>query len=136
MVYPLMTFLFAFTLGMADFTSKVTDYLDAQLNHTDEASAVFVRQLNLVNDAFYAAHIYDRAGNIRIEGFYVETDEGLVEHGLFTFYHSNGTIESTGKYDKGIKVGYWERYTVSGMRRPDRYYSPEAVEMLRTMRAK
>lgn len=133
MVYQYVTFLLAFMISSGGTTAQETDYLDAQLNLTEKDKAVFVRQLNLVNESYYAAHIYDKAGNLRVEGFYIEGDYGLQEHGRFTYYHSNGKIESTGIYEHGIKVGFWERYAVSGTRRPDRYYSPESVELLRTV---
>lgn len=133
MVYNIVTFLFTLTMSSISFLAQETDYLDAQLNSTDEKNAVFVRNLNLVSEAYYAAHVYDRSGKLRIEGFYLRTDEGLKEHGLFIFYHQNGNIESTGRFERGIKVGNWERYAVSGARRPDRYYSPETVELLRSV---
>lgn len=134
MVYHFVTFLFAFSLSSLNALAQETDYLDARLNSTNEKNAVFVRTLNQVGEAYYAAHVYDRAGALRIEGFYIQDpEEGLQEHGLFSFYHSNGNLESTGQYERGIKVGFWERYAVSGTRRPDRYYSQEAVEMLRTV---
>jgi hypothetical protein len=51
------------------------------------------------------------------------SDETLTEaDGLFTFYHPNGQVESTGQFHHGAKTGVWKRFTPQGKALSDRVY--------------
>ena len=56
--------------------------------------------------------IYEKS--LQMEGNYKEV-ECKTEEGLFTYYHSNKVIESTGNYKNGKRDGLWYRYHTSGL---------------------
>lgn len=108
-------------------------YLDAQLNDTKKRTAVYRRELEKVSNDLYSCTVYDDHDRVKFIGSYIKAKDKFFEHGEFVFYHPNGRIESRGRYENGIKVGSWERYTASGGRKPDRYYDPEAAALIRNV---
>ena len=44
------------------------------------------------------------------------SDDGTkwIRHGLFTEYHQNGNILSTGMYNEGLENGRWKDYHENG----------------------
>lgn len=106
-------------------------YLDAQLNDTKKRKAVYRREMEKVSDDLYTSTVYDASDRVKFIGSYKKAQNKLFEHGEFVFYHPSGQIESRGRYEFGVKVGSWERYTASGGRKPDRYYDPEGAAVIR-----
>ncbi|MCC6599549.1 MAG: hypothetical protein IT223_02630 [Crocinitomicaceae bacterium] len=70
-------------------------------------------------------------GYIKMDGEYLLTENGYIEHGKFRFYYPDGSLESEGRYDRGVRVGIWKRFTPQGDPRTDRYYNPEGAALLR-----
>jgi hypothetical protein len=58
-----------------------------------------------------------------------------VEDGVFTFYHPNGKVESTGRYVKGLKTGVWLRYDKWGRDLAEKVYDPEPLKDILYTRA-
>jgi len=121
---------FAFLLSTG-VSAQTQDFLDNQLKNSKKSEAMFKRTLSHVGDSVFVARVEDLNGNLKIEGAYVMEGGKIMENGEFTFYHSNGKIESKGMYSMGVKVGDWKRYTADGNPRADRYYNPESVELIR-----
>jgi hypothetical protein len=128
--------LFTLFLGFAGdkVCAQEPQFLDGGLRSVEKKKhAQFVRTLEKVSDNTYTGTIRDLNGNVKITGTYFMTPTALLEQGVFTFYYPDGSIESRGAYEKGVKVGNWERYTSDGTRKPDRYYNPESVDMIRAV---
>lgn len=81
----------------------------------------------------YSAIIYNRDRTIKARGRYVLENKKWLEDGHFVFFHGNGTVESEGFFDRGIKVGEWRRFDAKGIEKVPRYYDPEAAEQLRAL---
>ncbi len=79
---------------------------------------------------------YAPDGRLIAEGQFL--DARLQEmHGSFVFYHSNGQVESKGRFEHGHKSGVWQRFDPSGRSLSDRIYDPEAMDRIdHTMAAK
>lgn len=120
--------------ALTQSSAQKVGYLDLALNEVPEVKhATFIRELVPAGDQLFAAETRDLDGNLKFTGSYLLTDDRLIEQGEFTFYYLNGSIESRGMYDHGVKVGVWERYASNGTRRPDRFYNPESAELIRQM---
>lgn len=114
--------------------AQESQFLDGGLRDVDKRKqAQFIRTLEKTSGNEYTGTIRDLNGNVKIIGTYVLTPNKLIEQGVFTFFYPDGSIESRGMYDKGVKVGNWERYTADGTRKPDRYYNPESVDLIRSV---
>jgi antitoxin component YwqK of YwqJK toxin-antitoxin module len=111
-------------------------YLDAQLQETKRRKATYVRELTKVNDQLFSSRVTTKDGLLKYIGAYKFDGKKLLEHGEFVFYHANGKVESRGRYENGVKVGSWERYTASGQRKADRYYDPESAATIRDVMGK
>lgn len=109
------------------------DYLDTKLEETKKRQATYVREFVEIENNVYQCTVKHVNGSLKCEGVYVLMDGKFMEHGEFVFYYSNKQVESKGRYQYGIKVGSWERYTSGGNRRPDRYYDPESANMIRNV---
>jgi hypothetical protein len=128
----LFTLVFAGIGGEA--RAQEPQFLDAGLRTVEKKQlAQFVRTLEKVSENEYTGTIHDLNGNVKIIGTYFMTPTSVLEHGVFTFYYPDGSIESRGSYAKGVKVGSWERYASDGTRKPDRYYNPESADMIRAV---
>ncbi|NQX93070.1 MAG: hypothetical protein HRT74_13275 [Flavobacteriales bacterium] len=108
-------------------------YLDQTLNVSKKKDAQFTRTMTYLGDSVYVARVTDLEGNLKVQGAYTMMDGKLYEHGKFTYYYTNGQIESQGMYEMGIKVGSWKRFTSSGDPKPDRYYRPESADLIRAV---
>jgi hypothetical protein len=66
-----------------------------------------------------AGDLVDGAGTWR--GFYSDGKRVLAEgpyvhnvaHGLWRFFHANGTLAATGRFDRGVRTGNWRFYTAT-----------------------
>lgn len=113
------------TLSMAQEESRV--YLDGTLASTAKKTAKFYKVPEGNRGDLFIGRLYTIEGKLRSEGTYA--DEALkVEHGEFTFFHSNGQIESRGEYVMGNKSGVWERYTANGERLAEKIYDHKPLE--------
>ena len=70
----------------------------------------------------YSLAMYDTQGNLKMKGGSLDAD-GNTFHGDFEFYHSNGKLESKGRYIHDAKVDVWERYDSRGKTLAERYYA-------------
>lgn len=119
------------TLASLSFLGQDVNYLDSQLKETKKRHATYVREFTRLENGVFKSVVKHVSGSIKCEGIYVMIDNKVLEHGDFVFYHTNGEVESKGRYQYGVKVGTWERYTASGARKTDRYYDPESADMIR-----
>lgn len=88
----------------------------------ERTKRVFIRTASLNADGSYLVRVLSPEGVLRMEGNYL--DQALtVPHGTFAYYHSNGRMESTGSYEKGIKTGEWQCWTITGEARAARAYT-------------
>ncbi len=70
----------------------------------------------------YGLAMYDVHGNLKMKGE-CQDEKGEVFHGDFEFYHSNGMLESKGRYIHDAKVDVWDRYDQRGIALAERYYA-------------
>lgn len=124
-----LTLLF-FSLGMG---VQAQDCLNSKLEKTSPDQARYHRRLVRVNDTLFVAEVFDLEQRLRFTGNYLFSKGKLLEHGEFVFFFPNGTIESKGLYDQGIKIGTWQRFAENGAKRPDKYYNPARTEELRSV---
>ena len=131
---PILLFTLFLALLGSEASAQEPQFLDGGLRSVEKKKeAQFVRTLEKVSDNQYTGTIRDLNGNVKIIGTYLMTPTALLEQGTFTFYYPDGSIESRGKYEKGVKVGNLERYAPDGTRKPDRYYNPESVDLIRSV---
>lgn len=64
----------------------------------------------------YIAEILYETGEVHFRYSRKMSDDGTnwIRHGLFTEYHQNGSILSTGVYDEGLETGHWKDYHENG----------------------
>lgn len=112
--------------------AQQVQYLDKSLQNVQTLPlATYTRELTSIGGDEFKAEIKTPEGVLKVKGGYIKVKDKLFEHGEFIFYYPNGNVESRGHYEKGVKVGTWERYTLDGQRKPDRYYKPETADVLR-----
>jgi protein TonB len=75
------------------------------------------------------ARIMDPQGVLKAVGHYAD-EELRIPDGHFTFYYGDGTVESTGEYDKGNKDGIWLRYDGSGRPLAEKVYDSSVLDDL------
>ena len=117
-----------FSLGMG---VQAQDCLDSKSEKASPDQARYHRRLVRVNDTLFVAEVFDLEKRLRFTGNYMFSKGKLVEHGEFVFFYPDGSIESKGLYDLGIKIGTWQRLAENGAKRPDKYYNPARTEELR-----
>jgi hypothetical protein len=82
----------------------------------------FDRTVTLADNGMYSVVITDASGNLRMKGTYLD-DALKVPHGEFTYYYTNGNVESNGRYEKGWKTGVWNRFAEDGSPKAERVYT-------------
>lgn len=137
-ILPLLALLLCLSAASSQTVSAQDEivYLDAQLQETKRRKATYKRELTKVNDSTYSSRVVDNDERLKFVGTYKFDGKKMVEHGEFVFYHGNGQVESRGRYEHGVKVGTWERFTSTGNRKADRYYDPEAAAVIRDVMGK
>lgn len=70
----------------------------------------------------WGVRVYSSEGGILMMTGMFSDEQLTVAEGLFTFYHPNGQVESTGQFHLGAKTGVWKRYTDRGKALSDRVY--------------
>ena len=132
--------LYTILLGMFTFGHGVmaqsqhqpkTIHLNAMMQTASETGSTYRLQLTPLDDAKYKGIVYDGMENLKIEGQYIERNGRYIEDGYFKYYFSNGSVESEGAYQAGVKIGHWKRFDFQGNRKPDRYYPPSSASMRR-----
>ena len=106
-----------------------TDFVDAQFGSVAYNGDAFVRTTSPRCDGRFNVRVVDGHGNVRMIGTFADNSI-TVPHGLFTYYHDNGNMESQGLYRNGTKSGTWERYSSDGRRLADREYPGLDVDRL------
>jgi len=86
-----------------------------------KAKRVWMRTAEALPEGGWAVRIDHPHGPPFLRGTYADS-LFEVPHGTFTYYHPNGSVESTGLYDAGRKTGAWRRFTPAGQPRPVRMY--------------
>lgn len=89
----------------------------------------FTRTASLGNDGHYHVRIVSPEGVLRMMGTFADSALTLPD-GDFTYYHSNGRIESKGRFVSGVKDGEWPCWTITGEPRATRRYAGLAWEEL------
>lgn len=116
------------------FTTQISAqkvWLDSGLKRVRREMAKHEINLKPNTDSTYKAMVHYDAGGILMEGIFVQWMDTYIEHGTFNFYHPNGALESTGRYERGVRVGIWKRFNEDGSSRSDRYYSEDGAATLR-----
>lgn len=109
-------------------------YLDGVLAATAKRTAQFYRVIEGRKDELFIGRTYTIDGRLKSEGTYADPELQL-EHGPFTFYHANGSVESKGEYIMGNKTGVWERFDPSGSPLAEKVYDHAPLENIIYTRA-
>ncbi len=109
-------------------------YLNEVLASTSKRSAKFYRLNEGKDGELFIGRTYSMDGKLKSEGTYADA-ELRVEHGSFTFYHTNGQIESQGEYIMGNKSGVWERFDTRGGALAEKIYNHVPLENIVYTRA-
>lgn len=132
--------LYTLLLGMCTFgcgamaqsqLQPKTVHLNAMMQTAAETGSTYRLQLTPLDDTKYKGSVYDGMENLKVEGQYIERSGRYIEDGYFKYFFPNGSVESEGEYQAGVKVGYWKRFDFMGNRKPDRYYPPSSASMRR-----
>jgi hypothetical protein len=119
-------------IGVSAQQLEYKTYLDATFKETVRKKATYVREMKHRHDKIYDAKVYEvSGGKLKMEGRYHVTPSEVSEHGIFTYYYENGSIESRGEYEMGVKVGSWKRFAQDGTEKPERYYNPSSAQLIR-----
>jgi len=80
-------------------------------------------------DTAFFAQVRTKDGRLKMEGHYA--DKMLqTENGKFTYYYTNGKVESTGNFVMGSKSGLWLRFHADGRPKAEKLYDPDVLRTL------
>jgi hypothetical protein len=97
------------------------DLVGADTPDLSDPESLLLRVARASENGWYV-RVYGHEGILVMTGSY--SDEALtIAEGMFTFYHMNGVVESTGLFHLGAKVGVWKRYNERGDPLLDRIYN-------------
>lgn len=108
-----------------------TMYFDALMNISAEHHSAYQLKLIKVNDTRFKGTLYDFSNSVKAEGNYIYNGSKYLEDGAFTYYYPSGQVESEGHFVRGVKVGVWKRYDMTGQKKTDRYYPEESADKVR-----
>jgi antitoxin component YwqK of YwqJK toxin-antitoxin module len=124
-----------FTLGQGAMAQgqlqPKTIHLNTMMQTASQGQSTYRLKLTPLDDVKYSGLVYDGMENLKLEGQYIERNGRYIEDGHFKYFFPNGSIESEGEYQAGVKVGHWKRFDFQGNRKPDRYYPPSSASMRR-----
>ena len=126
----LLILIAAISFAVEAFAQRSAVYLDNGFRRTKEELAYYTMEVTSFSVGNFRGSVVVNS-HIKMQGEYLQTESGFIEHGQFKFYYPNGQVESEGMYDRGVRVGTWKRYTFDGSSKPDRYYNPEGASNLR-----
>ncbi|MDZ4824317.1 MAG: hypothetical protein SH856_12740 [Flavobacteriales bacterium] len=110
--------------------------MDIQMRPTNVDSVVmYTLELTESKAPHFTGVLYTNDRLIKARGMWLHDGKQFREDGQFVFFYENGTVESSGQYDRGYKVGEWKRFADSGVEKPVRYYNPETAERIRQIQA-
>lgn len=101
-------------------------WLDATLRPCTRGTATYELRATGTDDGSHPATIHTLDGRLKARGSYADACH-LEPHGTFTFYHDNGSVESTGAYVHGERSGAWKRFDLFGRELTEKYYDPSKL---------
>jgi len=117
-----LTFLLL-TLSLFTYANDLDKtFLDENFNPLEDMSgAKYYRTVTQESNLFYA-EVYYLTDAPQMKGNYLDSALTIL-HGTCQYFHRNGKIESTGRYENGVRVGLWKRYSLFGEKKTSRYYA-------------
>jgi len=107
-----------------------TLHLDKGFQRTKKELSVYDIPLVMGENNIFVAQV-KIDDKLKMTGEYVAYENTFIENGQFTFYFDNGTIESTGFYERGARIGTWKRFDEAGNAKADRFYTLEGAHNVR-----
>jgi len=102
-------------------------YLDQRMELvSNKNQASYYCKLEEKTEKGFLYHAYFITGELKMTGLYLDEDM-KTPNGVFTFYHRNGQIESTGSYRNGKKYGLWQRFHEDGSEKAEKIYAIDPV---------
>lgn len=126
---PIPALILCFTLTQG--ANAQTIFLDKGYQRTQAEMAAYTLKLSPAEGSTWVGIVKDNKNISLMSGTYVSWNDTYIEHGRFTYYYPDGTIECTGEYDRGVRSGIWKRFNPDGTSRQDRFYPPEGAAVLR-----
>ena len=97
-------------------------FLDKNFNPIkDSNGAKYYRTVQQNNENIYYVEVFYLTDAPQMKGHYLDKELTIL-HGACSYFHRNGKIESKGTFHEGKRAGIWERYTMFGDRKADRFY--------------
>lgn len=93
---------------------EITKFYDWQWKETTLPYARFYAVIKNQDSAWHRRDYYIKENRLQMDGYYTDSS-CKVTHGQFYFYHSNGRLQSAGRYTDGKKTGTWVSYHGNGM---------------------
>jgi len=103
------------TMGNIRYDLVGTDY-----TATTDRKHALLRIANMEPNG-WAVRVLSADGSLLMTGIYAD-EQLAIANGLFTYFHTNGQMESSGLFQGGLKKGVWFRYTARGDLLAERLY--------------
>lgn len=121
----LLCALFCGLVGLYSTANGQVQYLDTYFNVIpNSTTAKYTREIKVINDSTYHVVTNYISGEMMMSGTYSDAKLNT-PNGDFKYFYANGVQESEGRYNNGLKVGSWKRWSFDGIKKPDRYYPDE-----------
>lgn len=105
---------FLLTLSIPSFSQKIEKFYTYDWKETTAPYARFYALIEKQDSLWQRRDYYIYERKLQMEGYYKDSNCSIA-HGAFRYYHSNGRLESAGKYTDGKKSGTWLGYHSNGM---------------------
>ena len=107
--------------ALATFAAALTINFAAAQNNILASQEVVISTETTGAHAGYEVREKHSNGALKMTGTYSD-QQRTVANGTFSFYHTNGQLESTGLYVNGTKKGVWKRFDAKGNELAERVY--------------
>ena len=106
---------------LAGSAQKIEKFFDYNWKPCDISVARYYALIEF-KDSLWSRHdYYLHERRLQMEGRYRDSACKIPE-GLFHYYHTNGSMESTGSYASGKRQGLWLKYHPNGMMQDSTFY--------------
>ena len=107
--------------ALATFAAALSLNIASAQNNIIASTEVSGTTITTGDHAGYEVREKHANGALKMIGTYSD-QQRTVANGTFSFYYSNGQLESTGNYVNGTKKGVWKRFDTQGKTLAERVY--------------
>ena len=117
-------------ITFVSFAQKETHYYDRNGKMCNEDTAMSYAVFTKSGNGFNAEE-YSTKGVMQMKGFYTRIDTSLRvgRDGVFTYYHKNRSVSSTGVYKNDLLTGLWKGYSyTNGALKYEHNYKDDSLD--------